>query len=116
MDPDSVFKTLVTSGDANNIFVFSIPVTMELNLKKAALASGNKKIEMIKVKDLFQLTGYVRGGCSPIGMKKKYPFYLDQTAELFDKISISAGSRGIQVIITPADLLKITSGFISDIL
>ena len=115
MNPDSVFKTLVASGDAGNIFVFSTPVTVELNLKKAALVSGNKKIEMIRVKDLLQVTGYIRGGCSPIGMKKKYPFYIDQTAELFDKISVSAGARGMQVILCPEDLLRITGGITADI-
>jgi Cys-tRNA(Pro)/Cys-tRNA(Cys) deacylase len=116
MDPDSVFKTLVASGDANNILVFSVPVTTELNLKAAASASGNKKIEMVKVKDLLPLTGYIRGGCSPIGMKKKYPFFIDQTASLFDRISVSAGARGVQIVLNLNDLLKVTEGILADII
>ncbi len=116
MDPDSVFKTLVASGDSNNICVFSLPVTMELSLKKAAAVSGNKKIEMVKVKDLLQLTGYIRGGCSPIGMKKKYPFFIDRTAELFDQISVSAGARGIQIVLKLNDLVRVTDGVLAEII
>jgi Cys-tRNA(Pro)/Cys-tRNA(Cys) deacylase len=103
-DPDSVFKTLVTVGDKNSIFVFCLPVTAELNLKKAASASGNKKLEMLKMNDLFSITGYIRGGCSPIGMKKKYPTYIDETARLFEKIFVSAGIRGTQICLSPTDL------------
>ena len=107
-DPEKVFKTLITSGDKNGINVFCIPVTAELNLKKAANVSNNKKIEMIKVKDLFELTGYVRGGCSPIGMKKNFPSFIEETAQLFDKIFISAGIRGMQISISPQDLMMVT--------
>jgi Cys-tRNA(Pro)/Cys-tRNA(Cys) deacylase len=114
-EPESVFKTLVTTGDKNSIFVFCIPVTTELNLKKAALASGNKKIEMIKMKDLLPLTGYIRGGCSPIGMKKKFPTFIDETAQIFDKIYISAGIRGTQVCLPPDDLLNIIDGSYADL-
>lgn len=106
MDPDSVFKTLVTKGDKNGIAVFCIPVTGELDLKKAAKATGNKKIEMVAVKDLLGLTGYIRGGCSPVGMKKQYPTYFDETMILFDKIAVSAGVRGCQIVVNPEKLAE----------
>jgi len=112
-EPERVFKTLVTRGDKTGITVFCIPVTEELNLKKAAVASGNKKIEMIKEKELLPLTGYVKGGCSPIGMKKKFPTYIDETALLFDEIFVSAGVRGMQVRLKPEDLKNLTSGVLS---
>ena len=86
--PAQVFKTLVTRGDKTGILVFCIPVDQELDLKKAAAVSGNKKLEMTQVKELLGLTGYIRGGCSPIGMKKKYPTFLDQTALQFDEIAV----------------------------
>ncbi len=114
-EPDSVFKTLVTIGDKKNINVFCIPVTTELNLKKAASVCGNKKIEMLKMKDLLLTTGYIRGGCSPIGMKKKFPTYIDETAQLFEKIYVSAGVRGTQVYISPLDLQNITEAIFADI-
>lgn len=107
---DEIFKTLVTKGDKNGINVFCIPVNCELNLKKAALVSGNKKIEMIHVKDILSLTGYIRGGCSPIGMKKKYPTYIEETAVLFDEIAVSAGVRGAQIIINPDKLCDFVQG------
>jgi Cys-tRNA(Pro)/Cys-tRNA(Cys) deacylase len=113
---ETVFKTLVASGDKNGINVFCIPVTEELNLKKAAAASGNKSIEMIKVKDLLPLTGYIRGGCSPIGMKKQYPTYIEETAQIFDKICVSAGIRGMQVCISPIDLKNVTNSEFADLL
>ena len=106
-EPERVFKTLVTRGDNSTINIFCIPVIEELNLKKAAVASDNKKIEMIKEKELLPLTGYVKGGCSPIGMKKKYPTYIDETAQLFDEIYVSAGVRGIQVKLKIGDLISI---------
>lgn len=115
-EPESVFKTLVAEGDKSGNVVFCIPVTEELNLKKAASASGNKKVEMIKVKELLPLTGYIRGGCSPIGMKKKFPTYIDETAQLFEHIYVSAGIRGMQVNISPDDLLKITEAVYSDLI
>jgi len=114
-DPDSVFKTLVATGDKKNITVFCVPVTAELNLKKAASASGNKKIEMLKMKDLLPTTGYIRGGCSPIGMRKKFPTYIDETAQLFEKIYVSAGVRGMQICISPLDLKKIAEATLVDI-
>ena len=96
---DEIFKTLVTRSNTGDYFVFVVPVASELNLKKAASAAGVKKIEMIHVKELLPLTGYVRGGCSPIGMKKPFPTFIDETAMLYDRIYISAGKRGAQIII-----------------
>lgn len=113
---ETVFKTLVAEGDKNGINVFCVPVTEELNLKKAAAASGNKKIEMVKVKDLFDLTGYIRGGCSPIGMKKNYPVYMEEAAQLFEKVYVSAGTRGMQVKISPADLAEVTGLIFADLI
>ncbi|MFB0920458.1 MAG: Cys-tRNA(Pro) deacylase [Oscillospiraceae bacterium] len=105
MPPEQVFKTLVTRGDKTGIVVFCIPVCCELDLRKAASASGNKKIEMTHVKELLDLTGYMRGGCSPIGMKKQYPTYIDETAELFEVLAVSAGLRGEQIVVAPDDLI-----------
>lgn len=102
---DQVFKTLVARGDKKGILVFCIPVNTELNLKKAAIAVGDKKIEMIHVKELLGLTGYIRGGCSPIGMKKKYPTFIDETAILFDQIAVSAGTRGCQLYLNREELV-----------
>jgi len=112
---ESVFKTLVTRGDKTGINVFCIPANCELNLKKAALASGNKNIEMIRMIELLPLTGYIRGGCSPIGMKKSYPTFIDETAQLFDKIYVSAGVRGMQVKLSPVDLQKLIEAEFVDI-
>ncbi len=106
MDPDMMFKTLVARGEKNGIMVFCIPVAEELDLKKAAKAANDKKIELVHVKELLGLTGYIRGGCSPIGMKKKYPTYIEETALLFDEISISAGARGCQVMLNPEELIE----------
>ena len=116
VDSESVFKTLVCKGDKTGHIVFCIPVTLELDLKKAAFASENKKVEMIKLKDLFPLTGYVRGGCSPIGMKKHFPTFIDETAQLFEQIYISAGVRGTQLLILPDDLIMITNGRYADLI
>jgi Cys-tRNA(Pro)/Cys-tRNA(Cys) deacylase len=114
-DPDMVYKTLVTVNEQNEHFVFVIPGPMDLNLKKAAMASGSKKIELIKVKDLLPLTGYLRGGCSPIGMKKLFPTFIDETAQLFDKIYCSAGIRGMQLLIAPNDLASVVSAEFADL-
>ena len=115
VDPDCVFKTLVAKGEKKGIHVFCIPVAQELDLKKCAAAAGEKKIEMIHVKDLLGLTGYVRGGCSPIGMKKKYPTTIDETAILFDKIYVSAGMRGEQVILNPEALAEFIGADFADV-
>lgn len=116
VNPEIVFKTLVCIGDKTGYIVFCIPVTQELNLKKAATASGNKKVEMIKLKDLLPLTGYARGGCSPIGMKKLFPTYIDETAQLFENIFVSAGIRGTQVKLNPDDLIKIINAGYTDLI
>lgn len=115
ISPDIVFKTLVAKGDKNGINVFVIPVNAELDLKKAAIVSKNKKIEMLHVKDLLSVTGYIRGGCSPIGMKKKFVTFLDISSENLEKIYISAGERGKQIILSPKDLVKVTSASVFDI-
>lgn len=112
---EQVFKTLVTRGDKTGILVFCIPVDMELDLKKAAAVSGNKKLEMTHVKELLELTGYIRGGCSPIGMKKKYPTFIDETAILFDEIAVSAGMRGEQIILNPEDLIRFVEAKEADV-
>lgn len=99
--PEQMFKTLVARGEKRGYVVFCIPVCCELDLKKAAKAAGDKKIEMVHVKELLPLTGYLRGGCSPIGMKRKFPTYVDETAQLYEKIAVSAGARGVQILLSP---------------
>ena len=106
-EPEQVFKTLVTVGKSKQNYVFLVPVCGELNLKKAAKAVGEKSIEMIKAKELLPLTGYVHGGCSPIGMKKFFPTTIDETALLYDKIFFSAGKIGYQVEVATDDISKI---------
>ena len=103
---ERVFKTLVARGDKTGVLMTCIPGNAELDLKAIAEVSGNKKVEMVHVKEIQQLTGYVRGGVSPIGTKKRYPIFLDQTAMKFPFISISAGIRGSQIFISPGDLSK----------
>ena len=115
IEPECMFKTLVARGDKKGISVFCIPVAEELDLKKAAAVTGDKKVEMIHVKELLGLTGYIRGGCSPIGMKKKYPTYIDETAILFDEIYVSAGMRGQQVILDPEELRAFTEAAFVDL-
>ena len=115
LPPEQVFKTLVTKGDKTGILVFCIPVASELDLKKAASVSGNKKVEMTHVKELLGLTGYIRGGCSPIGMKKKYTTYIDQTAFLFNKIAVSAGIRGQQILLCPKTLMSLIQAKQADV-
>lgn len=109
-DPEQVFKTLVTKGNDNNFYVFVIPVGEELDLKACAKAAGVKSVEMIHVKDLLKTTGYIRGGCSPVGMKKKYTTIYDETIVLFDTILVSGGRIGTQIEVAPDDLLAITEG------
>jgi len=115
VDADCVFKTLVVRGERKGISVFVIPVAEELDLKKCAAAMGDKKVEMIHVRELLGLTGYIRGGCSPVGMKKKYPTYIDEIATLFDRIYVSAGQRGQQLILSPEDLRAYTSAAFCDL-
>lgn len=114
-DPAQVFKTLVARGASKSIYVFVIPVTGELDLKKAAKASGEKSIAMIHVNEINGLTGYVRGGCSPIGMRKQYRTFYDGSAELLPTIMVSAGRIGYQVELAPAELVKLTRGAYADL-
>lgn len=108
-DVEQVFKTLVLRGDRNGIFVCVIPGDFEVDLKLAASISGNKSCAMVHVKELLGLTGYIRGGCSPIGMKKRYPTFIHESALLYDYIYVSAGVRGLQFKISPADLFSFTA-------
>jgi Cys-tRNA(Pro)/Cys-tRNA(Cys) deacylase len=108
MPPEQVFKTLVARGDRSGVLMACIPANSELDLKALAAVSGNRKVELVPVKEVLGLTGYIRGGVSPIGTKKPYPFYLDETAVLWDVISISAGMRGVQMLLAPDDLARIT--------
>lgn len=114
-DPEKVFKTLVTIGKSKNFFVFMVPVALELDLKKAAHAVGEKSVEMIKMKDLLSVTGYVHGGCSPIGMKKTFTTVIHKSAVKFDTIIFSAGKIGYQVEMSPENLSKVIKYSIADI-
>ena len=112
-EPERVFKTLVTVGKTTGINVFVVPVEFELDLKKAASAAGDKYVEMIKARELEPLTGYIHGGCSPIGMKKAFPTFIEETAGLHETIIISAGRIGLQVELSPDDLAQVTeAGFV----
>ena len=115
-DPGCMFKTLVTKGSRGGYFVFCIPVAEELDLKKCAAAAGEKSVEMIHVKDMLSVTGYIRGGCSPIGMKKKYPTFLDETSILYDRIYVSAGQRGLQLCLSGEDLAAFTNAVVTDLI
>ena len=113
---DKVFKTLVTQGKSGRYYVFVVPVKEELDLKKAAKASGEKAIAMIKQKDLLPLTGYVHGGCSPVGMKKQFPTFIHESAQDCDRIFVSAGKLGRQIEVTPQDLAEVTQSTFTDII
>jgi len=115
-DPEQVFKTLVARGEKTGINVFCIPVCCELDLKKAAKAAGDKNMELVAVRELLGLTGYVRGGCSPVGMKKKYPTFFDETCTLWEEIAISAGARGHQMIVAPQALAELVDAKFVDII
>lgn len=115
LDDKMVFKTLVAKGDKTGYLVFCIPVAKEVDLKKAAKISGNKKIEMVHVKDLLGITGYIRGGCSPVGMKKKFDTYFDETCKNFEKITVSAGVRGCQLLLSTDDITKFTNAKINSL-
>ena len=114
-DPERVFKTLVTRGASGGYYVFDIPVADTLDLKKAAKAVGEKSIAMLHSRDLLPLTGYVHGGCSPIGMKKQFPTVFHETAEILDTIMVSAGKIGFQVELSPADLIELVGGSTEDV-
>ena len=112
---EQIFKTLVLRGDKSGVFVEVIPGNTEVDLKKASKISGNKNCMMVLQKELLPLTGYIRGGCSPLGMKKPYPIYFHETCQLFDFIFVSAGQRGLQLKIKPVDLVKVTGAIVCDI-
>ena len=114
-DPGQRFKTLVTRGEKQGVVVFCLPVTEELDLKKCAAAAGDKRIEMVHMKEVLGLTGYIRGGCSPVGMKKKYPVIFDETAQLYDEIWISAGQRGMQMLVNAEKLIAFVGGKCADV-
>ncbi len=116
MPQEQVFKTLVARGEKTGIHVFCIPVCCELDLKKAAKAAGDKNMELVAVKELLTLTGYIRGGCSPVGMKKKYPTHFDETAILWEEIAVSAGARGHQMIVPPEALAQLVEAEFADII
>lgn len=115
MPEEQVFKTLVARGERTGTHVFCIPVCCELDLKKAARAAGDKNMEMVQVKELLGLTGYIRGGCSPVGMKKKYPTFIDETCQLYDEIAVSAGARGHQMILPPLSLAELVNASLVDL-
>ena len=114
-DPAKVFKTLVTQGKSGAYYVFVIPVKEELDLKKAAKASGEKAVSMIRQKELLPLTGYVHGGCSPVGMKKHFPTFIHETASGFDKVFVSAGKVGFQIELAPGDLISVAGCKAADV-
>lgn len=116
LDPDQIFKTIVLVGDRSGPFVCVIPGSCEIDLKKAAKAIGEKSSSLLPLKELEPLTGYLRGGCSPIGMKKRLPTLIDETALLFDKISVSAGKRGMQVFLDPRRLVEIAGMSMADLI
>ena len=112
---EQVFKTIVTRGDKSGYTVFCIPCHKEIDLKAAAAVTGNKRIEPVQVKELLGLTGYIRGGCSPVGMKKKFATWFDESALSMDKITVSAGVRGMQLLLATEDIIKFTSARCADI-
>ena len=116
LEPEMVFKTLVLKGEKNGFAVCCIPANAELDLKKVAVATGEKKTEMIPQKMLLATTGYIRGGCSPVGMKKKFPTFFDETAQLFDEIYVSGGVRGLSLKIKPDLLIEYVEGKLADLI
>ena len=112
---ERVFKTLVLRGDWTGVLICVVPGDAEVDLKAAARASGNKSVEMLHMKDLLPTTGYIRGGCSPIGMKKSFPTYIHSTCRLYDSIYVSAGVRGLQIRIAPDDLIRTTDASVVDL-
>ena len=115
MPPEQVFKTLCVRGDKTGVIFAVIPGNGELDLKKLARVSDNKRCELVHLKEVLPLTGYIRGGCSPLGAKKDYPVFMDETCQLFDVIAISAGMRGIQIMAAPDDLVKATKATVDDL-
>lgn len=115
-DPKTVYKTLVAQGSSKNLYVFVIPVAEELDLKKAAKIASEKKVEMIPVKDIQKWTGYIRGGCSPVGMKKHYKTYIDQSAKEIESIIVSGGKIGVQIELPVAELQSVTDAEVVDLI
>lgn len=115
LPPDQVFKTLVLRGDKSNVLMACIPGSRELDLKNLAAVSGNKKVEMVPVKEIQALTGYIRGGVSPLGVKKRYPLYIDESVNKLDPVCISAGRRGLQIFLKGADLVRVTEAKLAEI-
>lgn len=116
MPPEQVFKTLCVRGDKTGVIFAVIPGNGELDLKALARDSGNKRCEMVHLKEVLPLTGYIRGGCSPLGAKKEYPVFMDETCRLFDHIAISAGMRGIQILAAPEDLIRATGAVVDSLI
>ena len=114
--PEQMYKTLVARGAKTGIHIFCIPVCTTLDLKKAARSARDKSIELVAMKELLSLTGYIRGGCSPIGMKKKYPTHFEETCLLYDEIAVSAGARGHQIILPPDRLVELVDGQLADLI
>ena len=112
---EQVFKTIVTRGDKTGLLVFCIPCHKEIDLKAAAIATGNKKVEPVAVKELLGLTGYIRGGCSPVGMKKKFPTYFDASAQELDELTVSAGVKGIQLLLRREEIVRFTGATLVDV-
>ena len=115
MPPEATFKTLVARGDKTGVMLACVPGDAELDLKKLAAATGDKKVEMVAVKEIESLTGYIRGGVSPLGSKKKYPLYLDRSALDHERVSVSAGRRGLQMVLAPEDLRRAANAIIADL-
>lgn len=115
-DYDMSFKTLVTVGKSGQYYVFAIPIAEELDMKKAAKVVGEKSVEMLHVKDINKVTGYIRGGCTPIGMKKQYPTVIHESAKMYDTIIVSGGRIGAQIFLAPDDLIKVTGGKYEDVI
>lgn len=115
-DYDMTFKTLVMVGKSRQYYVFAIPIDQEVDMKKAAKVVGEKSLEMVHVKDINQVTGYIRGGCTPIGMKKNYPTVIQESAKNFEEIIVSGGRLGTQIFLAPDDLLKVTKGIYADVI
>lgn len=115
LDPDRVFKTIVVRGAKTGPFVCVVPGSAEVDLKKAASASGDKTVEPLPLRELEQVSGYVRGGCSPVGLKRKLPVYIDETALLWETIAVSAGARGFQMILSPLDLARVAQASFADL-
>ena len=116
MPSNQVFKTLCVRGDKNGVMFAVIPGYGELDLKALARVSGNKRAELVALKEVLPLTGYIRGGCSPLGAKKNYPVYMDQTSNDWDEIAISAGQRGMQILAAPQDLQKATNATVAPLI